>query len=59
MILNQLKLVYPYCAWHTKKEMHSRDTTVLIDYFDLTSCTIPFSTFFDLATIVHTLLENS
>jgi len=39
-------------------DMHSRDTTVLID---LMSCTTPdcFSTFFNLATIVPTLLENS
>jgi len=29
--VNQLKLLYPYCACHTKMEMHSRDTTVLID----------------------------
>jgi len=26
-----LKLLHPYCACHTKKEMHSRDTIVLID----------------------------
>jgi len=30
--VNQLKLLYPYCACHTKKEMHSRDTTILIDF---------------------------
>jgi len=29
---NQLKLLHPYCACHTKKEMRSRDTTVLIDF---------------------------
>jgi len=39
--VNQLKLLYPYCVYHTKKEMHSRDTTVLIDLlFDLMLCTI-------------------
>jgi len=25
------KLLYPYCAYYAKKEMHSSDTTVLID----------------------------
>jgi len=37
--------LYLYCAYHTKKEMHSRDTTV---YRDLMSCITPacFSTFF-------------
>jgi len=29
--VNQLKLLYPYCAFYAKKEMHSRDTAVLID----------------------------
>jgi len=29
--VNQLKLLHPYRVCHTKKEMHSRDTTVLID----------------------------
>jgi len=40
-----LKLLYPYCVFHNKKEMHGRDTTVLSD---LMSCTTPacFSTFF-------------
>jgi len=51
MTLNQLKLLYPYCACHTKKEMHSRDTTDLM--LQLVSVL-----FFDLATIVLTLLEN-
>jgi len=43
--------------YHTKKEMYSRDTTVSLD---LMSCTTPacFSTFFNLATIVLTLLKN-
>jgi len=27
----RLKLLCPYCACYTKKEMHSRDATVLID----------------------------
>jgi len=29
--VNRLKLLHPYCACHTKKEMHSRGTTALID----------------------------
>jgi len=56
MILNKVKLLYPYCACHTIKEMHSRDATFLID---LMSSTTPacFSTVFDLATIIPTLLK--
>jgi len=36
--------------------MHSRDTTVLIDYYDLMLCTTPacFTTFVDL---IHSLLQ--
>jgi len=56
MILNQLKLLHPYCAFPFCYGMHSRDTTVLID---LMSCTtaVCFSTFFKLATIVPTVLK--
>jgi len=51
-----IKLLYPYCACHTKKEMHSRGTTV---YCDLMSCTTSafFRTFFRF-TMVPTLVEN-
>jgi len=27
-VVHGIKLLYPYCACHTKKEIHSRDTTV-------------------------------
>jgi len=50
MKLIQLKLsyIYPYCGFHTKKELHSGDTTALIG--DLISCTTPafFRTFLNL-----------
>jgi len=51
MTLNNSKSIKTGCYIPTvcvKKEMHSRDTTVLIDYCDLMSCTTPacFSTFF-------------
>jgi len=44
--VNQLKLLYPYCAFHTKKkEMHSRDATVLIDllWFNVQLVSVFFS----------------
>jgi len=42
---NQLKLLYPYCPCHAKKEMHSRDATILIDLLWSPAC---FGTFFNL-----------
>jgi len=50
----------PYCAFHTKKEMHSKDTTVLIDllWFNVVHYSSLFPYFFQ-STMVPTLAENS
>jgi len=51
--------LYP-CACHTKKEMHSRDATFLIDFlwFNVVHYSSLFQHFFQ-STMVPTLVENS
>jgi len=54
MTINQLKVLYPYCAIPFWYDMHSRDTTVLtvVHYSSL------FQYFFR-SIMVSTLVENS
>jgi len=60
MTVNLLKLLYRYCVCHTKKEMHSRDATVLkyLLSFNVMHYSSLFQYFFP-STMVPTLVENS
>jgi len=49
---NQFKLLYPYCECHTKKEINSRDKTVLIDIV------MHYFITFSWSTMVPILVEN-
>jgi len=55
-----LKPLYPYCACHTKKEMHSRDKTVLIDLlrFNVMHYSSLFQYFFRSNMILEDFLET-